>query len=143
MKVLLVSIDAKYIHTNNAVRLLEANSSYPIITIEKTIKDSAETILNEIRQNNPDIVGFSVYIWNVNLIKEILHNLNNQPFEVILGGPEVSYEPEEFLRIPSVNLIVRGEGEIVFDEIIKRKLGKEKRIISSRSIRAGISLYFT
>ena len=65
MKVILLSINAKYIHTNNAVRLLKANTDFLVDIMEYTIKDDIEKIVNDIENINPDVLGFSVYIWNV------------------------------------------------------------------------------
>lgn len=118
MNVKLISIDAKYIHTNNAVRLIKANSSFPIDLLEYTIKDHTNEIINDIVQSNPDYLGFSVYIWNVSMILEILTALPPLRSTIILGGPEVSYDPEFFLQYPQVRFIVRGEGEHTFHNLI-------------------------
>lgn len=118
MKVLLISIDAKYIHTNNAVRLLKANSSFPIDIREYTIKDDPNTILKTIQQRQWDVIGFSVYIWNVEIIKQLLTTLETTNKTIILGGPEVSYDPEYFLSYKAVDFIVRGEGEQVFNQLL-------------------------
>ena len=47
MRTLLISINAKYIHTNNAVRLLKANCDFDVEIYEYTIKDSIKDIINE------------------------------------------------------------------------------------------------
>ncbi|QVK18558.1 hypothetical protein KHQ81_02250 [Mycoplasmatota bacterium] len=76
MKVLLISINAKYIHTNNAVRLLKANSSFNPMIKEYTIKDNYLKIINDIKEETPNVVAFSVYIWNVSIITKIINDLN-------------------------------------------------------------------
>jgi radical SAM superfamily enzyme YgiQ (UPF0313 family) len=118
MKTVLVSINAKYIHTNNAVRLLKANSSFDIDILEYTIKDSINDIVDTLNQSSYDIIGFSVYIWNVNMVLDILKDLHHQERTIILGGPEVSYDCEFFLQQSNVDFIIRGEGEIVFDKLL-------------------------
>ena len=60
MKVILLSINAKYIHTNNAVRLLKANTDFLVDIMEYTIKDDIEKIVHDIENINPDVLGFSV-----------------------------------------------------------------------------------
>ncbi|QMS84755.1 B12-binding domain-containing radical SAM protein [Candidatus Xianfuyuplasma coldseepsis] len=120
MNILLISIDAKFIHTNNAVRLLKANSTFPIEIREFTIKDRITTIEKTIRQRKWDVIGFSVYIWNVELVKQLLIRVENTSKTIILGGPEVSYDPEHFLQYRAVEVIVRGEGELVFDRLLQR-----------------------
>lgn len=118
MKVLLIAVNAKYIHTNNAVRLLKANSSFDPEIIEYTIKDEVKEIADFINKRNPDVVAFSVYIWNVNIINEIINLLTIDNAKIILGGPEVSYEPSHFLKHDKVDFIIKGEGEIIFESLL-------------------------
>lgn len=118
MKVLLVSINAKYIHTNNAVRLLKANSSFNPDILEYTIKDPLDQIAKEINQSNADVIAFSVYIWNVNIFLDLIPKLLLNNKKLILGGPEVSYDANYFLGINEVDFIIRGEGEIVFESLL-------------------------
>ena len=75
MKILLVGINAKYIHPNLAIRLLKKNTTYDCDLIEFTIKDSISHIVEYIIDNGYNIVAFSTYIWNVNMIKSILQIL--------------------------------------------------------------------
>ena len=119
MKVLLISINAKYIHTNNAVRLLKVNSSFNPEILEYTIKDSNENIIEDIYLNKPEIIAFSVYIWNVEKVKTILSSLQLPNTKIILGGPEVSYDVKHFLNYTKADFIVKGEGEIAFEELLK------------------------
>ncbi len=110
MKILLVGINSKFIHPNVAIRLIQKNSKHDVEIKEFTIKDSDEKIINFINESSYDYIGLSVYIWNVNKIKGILSKLNKRTF---LGGPEVSFDNEEYLD--QVEFIVRGEGEKSFD----------------------------
>lgn len=125
MTIVLVSIDAKYIHTNNAVRLLKANSSFPIDILEYTIKDDPHQIAKDIKDMQPDVVGLSVYIWNVERVKTILNLLKDLDASIVLGGPEVSYDPAYFLSFEAVDVIVRGEGEHTFERLLKRLFDKK------------------
>lgn len=118
MKTLLVSINAKYIHTNNAVRLLKANSDFDIDIYEYTIKDNIAKILTDIKEYNPDVLGFSIYIWNISIFKKILKDLSLEESCIIIGGPEVSYESSDFLKQYPVNFIIKGEGELVFNKLL-------------------------
>lgn len=119
MKTLLVSINAKYIHTNNAVRLLKCNSSFDVDIMEYTIKDEIKDIVEKLNKSSYDIVGFSVYIWNVNIVLEILNNLEKSNKKIILGGPEVSYDSIHFLKITKADFIIKGEGEIAFESLLQ------------------------
>ena len=118
MKTLLVSINAKYIHTNNAVRLLKANSDFDVDIFEYTIKDDITKIIADISQYSPDVVGFSIYIWNIGIFKKILDQLVLKDSVIIIGGPEVTYESSNFLNDYPVDFIIKGEGEIVFNELL-------------------------
>ena len=117
MKILLVSINAKYIHTNNAVRLLKVNSSFNPEIFEYTIKDDINQIVKDIEDYNPDVIGCSIYIWNVNIFKELINKLSLQDSKIIFGGPEVSYAPEYFLTNTKADFIIKGEGEIAFESL--------------------------
>ena len=86
MKTLLISINAKYIHTNNAVRLLKANCNFDVDILEYTIKDSIDDIIKDIHTFKPDILGFSAYIWNINIITEIIDNLSLDGSKIVVGG---------------------------------------------------------
>ncbi len=71
MKVLLAAINSKYIHTNISLRYLEKiTESLPVLTerVEFTINEQKDRILEEIIERKPDLVAFSVYIWNFELV---------------------------------------------------------------------------
>ena len=118
MKTLLVSINAKYIHTNNAVRLLKANSDFDIDIYEYTIKDDLDKIIEDIENYSPDVLGLSIYIWNITIFKKILQKISLTNTKIIIGGPEVTYESSDFLKKYPVDFIVKGEGELVFNELL-------------------------
>ncbi|MFR1834807.1 MAG: cobalamin-dependent protein, partial [Turicibacter sanguinis] len=78
MSITLTTLNSKYIHTNLAIRYLKANApAFDIKLKEYTLKDTLENIANDLLATNPKIIGFSVYIWNVektltliNMLKE-------------------------------------------------------------------------
>lgn len=125
MKIALVAIDTKYIHTNMAVRYLQANCRAESTVFEFTIKDSPERIRDVLAEYSPDVIGFSCYLWNILLVKKVLPLVKAafHPF-VVLGGPEVSFEPEPFLADPAVDCVIPGEGETAFDALISALEGK-------------------
>ncbi|QDR81130.1 B12-binding domain-containing radical SAM protein [Sporomusa termitida] len=117
MKVLLATLNAKYIHSSLALQDLAAYCQTPewdIAVREYTVNNGLLEILSDIYTCQADIVGLACYIWNIEaslalaaLIKQV------QPQAVIvLGGPEVSYQPEDILAgNAAVDYIVLGEGE--------------------------------
>ncbi|MCQ4727210.1 B12-binding domain-containing radical SAM protein [Anaerotignum faecicola] len=120
MKILLTAINAKFIHSSLAIRYLKKScqsiSGY-IECAEYTINNHEDYILTEIFKKRPDVICFSCYIWNIALVLSLAENLKKVlPKCIILcGGPEVSYESEDFIRNHScIDIVIRGEGEISF-----------------------------
>ena len=97
MKTLLVGINSKYIHPNLAIRLLKVNCDFDVDIKEFNIKDNVVDIYDFIVSNDYNIVGFSCYIWNIELVKKILPLLRKHAIKIILGGPEVSYNASYYL----------------------------------------------
>lgn len=119
MRIVLMSIDAKYIHNNLAIRLLKANTSYPVELVEFTIKDSIDSMIHTLSGIQPDIIGISVYLWNRKLTLELVQKLKQQGNPIlILGGPEVSYDVELLLSLYPIDFIISGEGEIAFHQLL-------------------------
>ncbi len=131
MNVVVATLNAKYIHTSLALRYLKAFSQdrFDIEIAEYTIKDPAMNIVSDLFLKQPDVVGFSCYIWNIeetitvmNMLKKIMPEL-----KIVLGGPEVSYDTEFWMqRIPEVDFIVVGEGEETFDHLLQTIQGDQK-----------------
>lgn len=115
MKTLLVGINAKYIHPNLAIRLLQANTKFDCDIVEFNIKDSIEDIYNYV--NKYDIIGFSCYIWNIELIKQIIKIISKDKI-IILGGPEVSYNAEYYLNNNLCSYVIKNEGEESFNKLL-------------------------
>ncbi len=116
MKVLFAAVNAKYIHTNLAIRLLKKNTSYETDIIEFTIKDEVDKVVDYILQKNYDVVGFSCYIWNISFIKEVCKKINDK-VTVFLGGPEVSYNPLDYIN-KYCKYIIKDEGEEAVDLLL-------------------------
>lgn len=123
MKILLTAINSKYIHSNLAVYSLKAFSkkySDGIKIREFTINNLKETILREIYMEHPDVLCFSVYIWNLEYVTDISREFHKlcPDVPIWVGGPEVSFECEEFLKEHSwITGIMAGEGEETFSEV--------------------------
>ena len=125
--VLLVGINAKYIHTTLSIRSLKANAGKhreQVAIAEYTINHRREEIFRSICEKKPEAIGFSCYLWNIEYVMSLVCDLKKiLPGTLLfLGGPEVSYHPEEVLRNhPDVDLVMVGEGEQTFREFMDRK----------------------
>ncbi|MEK4128829.1 B12-binding domain-containing radical SAM protein [Solibacillus sp. FSL W8-0474] len=129
MKIILSTLNAKYIHTNLAIRYLKAAAlpEFDCELAEYTIKDPAFNIVSDLFQKKPDVVGFSCYIWNINetiavirMLKTVLPNV-----KIVLGGPEVSYDVHEWVRKhEEIDFIIMGEGEVSFKEMLRHFTGE-------------------
>lgn len=120
MKILLVAINAKYIHSNLAVyslRVYAKKHKDSIELAEYTINHKSDDILRDIYKKRPDVLCFSCYIWNFEYAREIAAEFHKLRPEVPIwaGGPEVSYEAETFLADnPAISGVMIGEGEETF-----------------------------
>ena len=113
MKVLLTTLNAKYIHKNLALRWLYVSSPIKESTVikEYTIKDDLLRVANEIISEKYDVICFSCYIWNIEETKKIIRLIKeNSSCKILVGGPEVSFE-SEYLLDEGVDAICIGEGE--------------------------------
>ncbi|MEG0962201.1 MAG: B12-binding domain-containing radical SAM protein [Lachnospiraceae bacterium] len=142
MNILLVAVNAKYIHSNLAVYSLKsyAKEYEPHINLaEYTINHRVEYILQEVYQKKPDVLCLSCYIWNYRYMQELMIELHKlmPKLPIWVGGPEVSYEPEEFLKeYPMVTGVMIGEGEATFLELCQyyvNQFGKSQVKIQSLS----------
>ena len=124
MKTLLLGINSKYIHPNMAIRLLKVNCDYDVSLKEFNIKDKVNDIYDYIINNNYEVIGISCYIWNIELVKELLSLLKNHNLTIILGGPEVSYNAQFYLNNDLCNYVIKNEGEEAFN-LLLHYLNKE------------------
>lgn len=137
MRFLLCGINAKYIHSNLAIFSLKAYADRKkipgaeIILKEYTINNYVEDILQDLYEEKADVVIFSCYIWNISFVRELAAELKKVSPDVKIwaGGPEVSYAANKFLmENPAFDLIMQGEGEEVFSELIRLTVEKKCRI---------------
>ena len=122
MTILLSTLNARYAHASLGLRYLQANmgtlqdqTRLKEFVIGTRVADIVEKLLAE----KPRIIGFGVYIWNVNDITEVvaLLKLLSPEIVIILGGPEVSYEFGEQAVVKQADYVVTGWGDITFPKL--------------------------
>lgn len=155
MKILLTAINAKYIHSNLAVYNLRAYAAHyakgmtasdTVEIGEYTINNQMEDILEGIYKAKPDVLMFSCYIWNIAYVEELAEEFHKLRPEVPIwvGGPEVSYETESFLRChPQITGVMIGEGEKTFCELAEYYAGEirsNKEAKETQKIKQSVNL---
>lgn len=139
MKVVLAAVNAKYIHSNLAVYSLKkyaekyGNNEHEIIIKEYTINQYVDEMIADIYKEHADVLGFSCYIWNIEYIIQLINDLKtiSSDLQIIVGGPEVSYNPEEVLaRHSNIDYVMYGEGEEIWkqflDNYVEGRLQKQE-----------------
>lgn len=139
-KLLLVGINARYTHSNLAIKYLRnfvIDLKYNTEVLEFSINQDILEILEQIALKQPDILAFSVYIWNTNEIISIIPEIKKilSDSKIILGGPEVSYNPEEWLdKFPEIDYLICGAGEAGFRYLLKNGLEIKDTIIRKQNL---------
>lgn len=131
MKILLVGINAKYVQTNLAIRLLKGYAArysqavrsgrIEIQTAEWNINQLSGQIARGIYEAHADAVFFSTYIWNREMILAVADEIRKISPALLIGfgGPEVSWSARKFFaECPAADLIMAGEGEDTFVDFL-------------------------
>ena len=125
MKTLLIGINSKFSHTNLAIRSIKEYVKHksninPVIK-EFTINQLTTDILRDIIFEKPNVILFSVYIWNIEFTLKVIQEIKKILPKVFIGvgGPEVSYRAEEILQENKfIDCVISGEGEISTCELL-------------------------
>jgi radical SAM superfamily enzyme YgiQ (UPF0313 family) len=127
--IVLTTLNAKYIHAAFGLRYLLANlgelrarASLAEFDIHQRPLDIAEILI----ARNPQIIGFGVYIWNVEPTAQVIAAIKRvrPDIKIILGGPEVSYETERQVIVQLADHVITGEADLKFAEVCRVLLGR-------------------
>ena len=135
MKILLVAVNAKYIHSNLGIYSLKAyarqqleadpprtQDPVSIELAEYTINHQLDACLQDLYRRKPDVIGFSCYIWNIESIRSLAADIRKllPHVPLWLGGPEVSYDARKVLQdMPFITGVMKGEGEETFAQLVR------------------------
>lgn len=123
MKILLVAVNASYMHTSLAIRSIynyvnaqikkECLENLEICTEEFTINQPYAEILRKIALSKAQVVIFSTYIWNAAVVEKIIPDVKKVLDCIVgAGGPEFSYAPESyFKKLSALDFVINSEGE--------------------------------
>lgn len=139
MKVLLFGINARYTHSNPALYSLRnyaEKSGHDCILIEKSINMNFRELLKLIFKQSPDVLVLSVYIWNVEVVKNILIDIKNilEDLKIVIGGPEVSYNQDfQTFALKHSDYIVKSGGEKAFSVLAENNFEYDNQIINLKN----------
>ena len=122
--IVLATLNAKYIHASFGLRYLMANLGElqdRACIAEFVINQQPLEIVEAILTHQPRIVGFGVYIWNVEQTTEVVALLKRicPDLIIILGGPEVSYETEGQDIVALADHVITGEADVKFADVCR------------------------
>lgn len=138
-KIVLATLNSRYSHTSIGLRYLYANLKElqdDAVIEEFVINENVQAVAERILSHGPEIVGIGVYIWNaqdVHGLIEVIKKVSPRT-TVVLGGPEVSYEPFR-VNFDRADYIIQGEGDTAFYGLCKKILAgtpPEERIFKPR-----------
>ncbi|HEY5561229.1 MAG TPA: DUF4080 domain-containing protein [Clostridiaceae bacterium] len=130
MKILLIAVNSKFIHSNLAVRYLKhytSSMAYECCIKEVSINENIDKVLKSLIEEETDIIGFSCYIWNIEYIVKLskLLKLIKPNLKILLGGPEVSYDPIYYIERGYVDFLIQGEGEGTYRDFLEELINSE------------------
>ncbi len=125
--IVLATLNARYAHASLGLRCLRANLGElrdDSEIVEFVIGCRAEEAVEQILARGPRLVGFGVYIWNVEETTRIVALLKTvaPQVTVVLGGPEVSHEIEAQPICRAADYVIRGWGDVSFAELARQIL---------------------
>jgi radical SAM superfamily enzyme YgiQ (UPF0313 family) len=126
--IVLATLNARYIHASVGLRYLYANLAElqpQTSVLEFEVSQPAREVVEALLKNNPRIVGFGVYIWNVERTTEVISLIKKVRPEVtiIIGGPEVSFEYEGQRIVELADYLITGEADVAFPELCRKLMG--------------------
>jgi len=126
-RVALAAVNSQYIHSNPALyaltRAAEAAGCGDMLqTGDYSINMPVLRVMEELYRPRPEVLAFSVYIWNSDYLRSLTADLRQLLPDtlILLGGPEASMRPRHYLDSLSADGVCIGEGEEVFASFLQR-----------------------
>jgi radical SAM superfamily enzyme YgiQ (UPF0313 family) len=137
-EIVLTTLNARYAHAAFGLRYLHANLGElrdRSEIVEFDISQRSVDVLEALLARNPRIIGLGVFIWNVEESTKLVGELKRvrPDIQVIVGGPEVSYETEiqEIVRL--ADHVITGEADLTLPRLCAEILHSQSEIQDSKS----------
>ncbi|GHA70068.1 hypothetical protein GCM10009007_08390 [Formosimonas limnophila] len=132
----LTTLNARYSHASLGLRYLMANlGEHATHTrmVEYTIKSATDEMVADLLSDAPRIIGFGVYIWNVNETLALMQAVKAAAPQTILivGGPEVSYEVDQQAITKLADYVITGWGEITLPQLLTSLIDGPKPLMKT------------
>ncbi len=133
LRAAVLALNSQYVHSSLAPWCLCAGVpafsrlNHSASVLEGTVNESLHTVADRVTAAAPQVLGFCCYIWNIKAIKKLLPLLRAALPDCVfvLGGPEVTFCPEEALSaLPGADFLISGEGERPFALLLDALAGE-------------------
>jgi radical SAM superfamily enzyme YgiQ (UPF0313 family) len=131
----LSTLNARYAHASLGLRYLFANLDDDIRAdakiVEFVIGSKTEVLVEQLLAENPRVVSFGVYIWNVEETTKLIAMLKQvaPQIKIIIGGPEVSFETTEQRIFALTDYVITGAGDMTYNKLAKALLKGPKPLM--------------
>jgi radical SAM superfamily enzyme YgiQ (UPF0313 family) len=125
MTIVLATLNARYTHASLGLRYLLANMGElqaDTRLCEFVIGARTTEVVEKLLAHEPDVIGLGVYIWNAEESAKLVATLKRvaPQVTVVLGGPEVSHEPEQQAIMAAADYLITGWGEVSFPALCRQ-----------------------
>src|SRR5262249_43571677 len=121
-EIVLTTLNARYAHAAFGLRYLHANLGElrdRAEIVEFDVSQRSVDVLETLLARDPRIIGLGIYIWNVEKSTQLVGELKRvrPDIQVIVGGPEVSYETESQEIVHLADYVITGEADLAFPRL--------------------------
>jgi len=115
-----------------ALSMRGVKDAHTILASDPLAGLSPVEVTSRILATDPQLVALSVYNWSRDFVMEVTRSLGDidPKIPIVLGGPEVAFDPAKALRESSAWWVCTGEGEIPFETLLNRLEGNSGDILA-------------
>jgi radical SAM superfamily enzyme YgiQ (UPF0313 family) len=129
--IVITTLNARYHHASLGLRYLLANMGELKARThlrEYVINERPIDIVEDLLSYQSEIIGFGVYIWNIEETTKIVALLKQVKPDIciVIGGPEVSYEYTDLPIAKLADHLITGAADLAFADLCRRKLAGDR-----------------